>query len=68
MQDEGTCRLTATIEMSVAVDLGPRVPRSTLGVANAAGSAVLKRVCASSAKKRLEGIEQAYREWSTLPV
>ena len=34
-------------------------------IGQAAGSAVLRRVCTGSAKKRLEGIEQAYREWAT---
>lgn len=70
-EGDGKFRLNSTIELSVAVDL-PEVPRATVRIANAAGSAVLRSVCARTSKQRLREIERAYYEWeasqSTLPT
>ena len=61
-QNDDTYLLTASIELCVALDL-PGVPRATVRIANAAGSAVLRSVCARTSKQRLREIEEAYYEW-----
>jgi hypothetical protein len=63
-EEDGKCCLTSTIELSVAVDL-PEVPRATVRIASAAGSVVLRSVCARASKQRLREIEKAYYEWET---
>ena len=67
MEEEGKYRLSSTIELSVAVDL-PDVPRASVRIANAAGSAALRSVCARASKQRLREIERAYFEWEAARI
>ena len=62
LEEDGGYRVTSDIDMSVTIDL-PEVPRATVRVANAVGSAALRAVCARTTKQRIREIEKAYHEW-----
>ena len=62
LEEDGGYRVVSEINMSVTIDL-PEVPRATVRVANAVGSAALRAVCARTTKQRIREIEKAYHEW-----